>query len=327
MLEDIGFYTLCDERCENLSADSPMWRCEMILTERCNFKCPYCRGLRDDCKGDMPYGDAIDVLNQWISQGLKNVRFSGGEPTVYPKLIDLVKHCVSHNVRVAISTNGAASRDYYQKLVDAGVTDFSISLDACCSADGGRMAGTSETVWERVVSNIRYLAKLVYVTVGVVLTEDNVDKLCGIVKFAHDLGVADIRIISAAQFNRVLVEAEKIPKEILDSHPILKYRVENMLAGRNVRGLEYYDNNRCFLPIDDSVVCGGFHFPCVIYMREKGEPIGKVGPNMRAERILWALKHDTHNDPICRKNCLDVCIDHNNKCFAAFRTYINKVTS
>jgi hypothetical protein len=105
-----------------------------------------------------------------------------------------------------------------------------------------------------------------------------------------------------------------ISEEILNAHPILKYRVANIKNERNVRSLKSGDSHRCWLINDDSVVCGDYHFPCVIYMREHGEPIGKIGPDMRNERVEWGRTHDTHADPICQKNCLDVCIDYNNKC-------------
>ena len=104
-----------------------------------------------------------------------------------------------------------------------------------------------------------------------------------------------------------------IEQEILDAHPILAYRVKHFLEGRNVRGVKEKDTNRCNLMMDDSVVAGDYHFPCVIYMREKGEPIGKVNPNMRQDRIEFIKTHDCHKDPICKKNCLDVCIDYNNR--------------
>ena len=34
-LKNIGFYTLTDDRAKNTSATSPMYRCEMIVTDRC----------------------------------------------------------------------------------------------------------------------------------------------------------------------------------------------------------------------------------------------------------------------------------------------------
>jgi molybdenum cofactor biosynthesis enzyme MoaA len=315
-LEHIGFYTLSEDRVENLSSTSPMQRCEMILTDRCNFKCPYCRGIRDDCQGSIPFEKAIEYLGYWIQDGLKNVRFSGGEPLMYKRLAELVEYCVEGGVeRIAISSNGSFPFKHYVKLIDAGVNDFSISLDACCAADCGQMSGGCGSI-SQITSNIRELSKLTYVTVGVVLTDTNAPKLGDIVQFAHDLGVADIRIIPAAQQGSMIQGVEAIPPEILDAHPILSYRVRNIRGGRPVRSIDEYDSARCYLPIDDSVICGEYHFPCVIYMREQGDPIGKVGPDMRAERMKWADTHHTHTDPICQKNCLDVCIDHNNRCAA-----------
>lgn len=51
-LKEIGFYTLSNERAKNMSEFSQMKRCEMIITEYCNFKCKYCRGLDDKIYGD-----------------------------------------------------------------------------------------------------------------------------------------------------------------------------------------------------------------------------------------------------------------------------------
>ena len=51
-LKEIGFYTLSDERVKNTSDTSQMKRCEMIITEYCNFDCAYCRGLKDEIYGE-----------------------------------------------------------------------------------------------------------------------------------------------------------------------------------------------------------------------------------------------------------------------------------
>ena len=314
-LEDIGFYTLCDSRTENLSPVSPMWRCEMILTERCNFKCPYCRGLRSDCLGDMPMEKAYEVLDQWCDQGLRNIRFSGGEPMLYPGLEELVEYCAGNSVQnIALSTNGSFKLHRYIELINCGCNDFSISFDACCAGVCGEMSGGAGKAFDRITENIRRLAHRTYVTVGVVLTDDNLGDLAGIVALAHDLGVADIRIIPAAQEGNMIKGVEAIPQSTLDAHPILAYRVANILAGKPVRSIDQWDSGWCYIPIDDSVVCGNYHFPCVIYMREQGDPIGEIGPDMRAERVAWSRDHDPYQDPICKKNCLDVCVEHNNRC-------------
>ena len=60
-------------------------------------------------------------------------------------------------------------------------------------------------------------------------------------------------------------------------------------------------------------VVGDYHFPCIIYMREQGNPIGKIDENVRLERQKWMNNTDCYKDPICKHNCLDVCVEYNNK--------------
>ncbi len=312
-LKDIGFYTLSDDRAKNASHKSNLKRCELILTDRCNFRCPYCRGLGEEFKGDLPFKVALETVGIWIENGLENIRFSGGEPTLYKGLDGLVKLCKFYGVkRIAISTNGASSMKIYERLINSGVNDFSISLDACCASLGNKMAG-GINVWDKVVNNIKEVSKLTYVTVGMVFTEHNLDDCVNSVLFADSLGVSDIRVIPSAQYNAALSKLKDLPEEILNKYSILKYRINNINCGRHVRGIQDCGNNRCPLVLDDIASAGGKHFPCIIYLREQGNPIGDINDNVRNDRLEWYKNHNTHEDVICKRNCLDVCIDYNNK--------------
>ena len=122
-LEDIGFYTLTDNRAKHTSVHSDLQRCELILTDVCNFKCPYCRGIRDDYKGALTLDQAKRIVELWTDNRLKNIRFSGGEPTMWDPLADLVAYTKSRGVeRIALSTNGSADLVYYIKLHELGVS-------------------------------------------------------------------------------------------------------------------------------------------------------------------------------------------------------------
>jgi len=325
-LENIGFYTLSNERAEKANLFTSLKRCELILTDQCNFHCPYCRGLSGKAEGTIGVHEALQLIKLWASDHLENVRFSGGEPTQYSKsgLFNIVQACRDYGVRrIALSTNGSADLGYYRDLVHAGVNDFSISLDACCSNVGNKMTGNSFS-WHRTIDNIRELSKETYVSVGLVFTEGNIHDCINTVIFAHDLGVSDIRVIPSAQYNKALSKLTDLPKEILEKYPILKYRIENVRKGRHVRGLEEKHRYlKCWIMLDDMAVARNYHFPCIIYLREGGDPIGKVGPHMRSVRLKFIKRHNPYEDPIFKKYCLDVCLDYN---IVAQRTHkiINK---
>jgi len=319
-LENIGFYSLSDQRAKTASDKSQMKRCELIITEYCNFKCPYCRGLDKYIYGNrkikqLSLSEIKKAIDFWCEkEPLENIRFSGGEPTLHKDILEIVSYAKKKGIkRIAISTNGSNKIELYRKLVKAGVNDFSVSLDACCAEDGDKMSGGRIGSWNIVIKNIEEISKLTYTTVGIVLTPENIDKTIDTIRLAHRLGVSDIRIISAAQYNKPIPRLNEIETEIRKAHPILDYRIKNFANGRNVRGIKESDSKKCGLVLDDSVIAGDYHFPCVIYMREKGLAIGKVSKNMRKERKEWYEKHDCFKDDICRKNCLDVCVDYNNR--------------
>lgn len=310
-LSTIGFYTLSDDRAKNASATSQMMRGELVLSSRCNFRCPYCRSVGGP---DIPMVKGREIVNLWADEGLQNIRFSGGEPTLYTGLTELVGLAKDRGInRLALSTNGSATAEQYQELIAAGVDDFSVSLDACCAEDGDKMSGGRKGAWKTVVTNIRWLSRETYVTVGVVLTEDNAARTEEIIRFADSLGVSDIRVIPAAQ------EGCKLPTiavsdDLLAKYPILRYREINLKNGKAVRGNPV---KRCGLVLDDMAVMGSYHYPCIIYMREGGDPIGEICRTMRQQRQRWYETHDCTADPICSGNCLDVCVDYNSK-FAAY---------
>lgn len=307
-LKEIGFYTLSDERARTATHTSPLQRCELLVTQRCNFNCPYCRKLEGS---ELSKQQAIEILNLWAKDGLRNIRFSGGEPTLWKPLVEIVYRTKQLGIkRIAVSTNGSANPNKYKELIKAGVNDFSVSLDACCSSTGNIMSGTLGKFYS-VAENIRRIYQAgIYISVGVVLTDENIGEVDKIVEFAHSLGVSDIRIIPAAQHSKALPEIQPGYKMC---YPILKYRLNNMKEGGTVRGLKKTDNHRCPLVLDDMAVWDGHHYPCIIYLREGGAPIGKVCDNMRLHRLGWYYRHICQEDEICKGNCLDVCVDYNNR--------------
>lgn len=297
-LEDIGFYTLSDHRAKYASAKSPIYRAELLITKKCNFSCSYCRGIGEELSKE----DIVNFIHILQKDGLKNIRFSGGEPTIK---LDVLKTGIKASNgcdHIAISTNGSADYKIYKELANLGVNDFSISLDACCAAKGDSISGVNES-WSKVVDNIKRLSSDgLYVSVGIVLHDKNVNDLNEIIEFAIGLGVSDIRPIPASQWATSI----KIPKISDDKYPILNYRFKQKLFRGNPEVL-------CPLVLDDVAIKGNYHYPCIIYMREGGKPIGLFNDSFRLQRYKFYKNHKPQEDSICSSQCLDVCRDYNNK--------------
>ena len=313
-LENIGFYTLSEKRAKNISENSPIMRGEIILTDRCNLKCPYCRGLKSELRGDLPLEEAFDILNNLFEHNLQNIRFSGGEPTLYPHLKHLVWECKKKSVkRIAISTNGTADKKLYRDLITLGVNDFSISLDSGCCSIGEKMTGGIKESWNKASEMIKYLSQYTYVTVGVVFNEINIPYTLETIKFIDSLNPSDIRVIPSAQYNKAVEQLSKLPSKLINKYPILKYRVNNFKNDIPFRGLQNNDCKKCHLIKDDLAIAKGYQFPCIIYMREGGNYISKMDRDFRKKRIEWFNNHDITKDNICKNNCLDVCRQFNNR--------------
>lgn len=82
------------------------------------------------------YEEFSRLLNLLCTTGIKKIRFTGGEPLLYPKLSDLisqVKQFPSIN-KVELTTNGILLADKLEALQSAGLTGVNISLD-CIEAN------------------------------------------------------------------------------------------------------------------------------------------------------------------------------------------------
>jgi MoaA/NifB/PqqE/SkfB family radical SAM enzyme len=65
------------------------------ITAKCNLLCTHCyadSGPRGDLHGNMTYSDWTRVIDEAAELGCPSVQFIGGEPTIHPRLADLVDH-------------------------------------------------------------------------------------------------------------------------------------------------------------------------------------------------------------------------------------------
>ena len=96
-----------------------------ILTDFCNFKCNYCPDFLHSgnfatgkTQGFPSYSDIVifmDKLKEMISDGTHlNLQFGGGEPTLHPNFLDIIKYMNADNVHIGVTTNGSRSEEWWE---------------------------------------------------------------------------------------------------------------------------------------------------------------------------------------------------------------------
>ena len=96
-------------------------RIGLFLTNRCNFACSMCavQDVRDEGLargGEMP----VEILESVLAECSPHqpvVDLIGGEPLLYPRLIEAVKLASARNVLAVVTTNGLTLRDQAEALV------------------------------------------------------------------------------------------------------------------------------------------------------------------------------------------------------------------
>jgi len=105
------------------------------VTDRCNFRCVYCRSA--DPENHMP-GDELlrwDELERLagilVRLGIRKVRVTGGEPLVRDGVEDFIAHLKEIGVAdLSMTTNGHLLAERCDRLVAAGLNRINISLDS-----------------------------------------------------------------------------------------------------------------------------------------------------------------------------------------------------
>ncbi len=105
------------------------------LTDRCSLRCTYC--MPHDFAAWLPSeallttDELITIIEVAVSQGINEIRLTGGEPLLRPDIVEIVAriNAIKDAPKLSMTTNGLALAKLAKPLVDAGLERINISLD------------------------------------------------------------------------------------------------------------------------------------------------------------------------------------------------------
>ncbi len=189
-------------------------RMDIALSEYCNLKCQMCRRPSEALFMDAER--CKRAMTEAAEVGVEYLSFSGGEPFVHPRILELLEHAFSLGVKVQMVSNGTLIREKHLDLLSK-LDCLTISVDGTERAHDfiRKRPGT----YQRTLKTIRMLTEQSSIQWGTntVMQKDNYDCLyesfktiqaIGGLKYAY-CGFSHVEVVPETAELQMSAEQEK----------------------------------------------------------------------------------------------------------------------
>lgn len=123
------------------------------FTRRCNLICKHCYASSNPNFTEVrrTLSQTKAIMRKFYEVGVLEWRFTGGEPTITPDLIDAIRIASSFGMKASFNTNGCWSSEVSKKIFTSGVKEIIISLEGCEKTNDKRR---SPGVFKRVIKTL-----------------------------------------------------------------------------------------------------------------------------------------------------------------------------
>ncbi len=262
----------------------------LFPTTRCNFDCGYC--FTKKYKLDLEYEDVRRLLVDAKNMGARTVTISGGEPSLYERLEDVVDLCCGAlGLAVGIITNGWRWPDErLRRVLRWPEAMFVVSIEGADGAlhDRIRRRGSFEMI-RGFVARVRAIDPRRPVNCNVVVTPENLHEIEAVAEFAlEDLGVGEVRFDRAVPVGNALrngVDNAGIARRFVERTRALAARWPGRIAACN----ESHPGGTCPLYADPAgnglevvAYANGVIAPCCFIHRDEELSLGTIRDPLRS---------------------------------------------
>jgi radical SAM protein with 4Fe4S-binding SPASM domain len=167
------------------------------VTEACNLNCIWCYANSGyGVKGKyMPLEKLENLLKMLADAGVRQVTYSGGEPTIYPHIREAVKLAKDMGFVVHMNTNGFLfTRDLARELRKLGLSQIQTNIDSIDPKKHDYIRGRKGS-FERSLKALRNAKEAGITAVSqTVLTRMNEDEIFDIFALSRSLGAQRCRL-------------------------------------------------------------------------------------------------------------------------------------
>lgn len=164
----------------------------LYITEACQLRCQHCyMGERLDRALKMPYESVIETLETWRKMGGSKLTILGGEPTLHPDYVKIIRNAKSLGYEHVITTSNGLSTaaKKFSRMTPSDFSYVQISLDggSPASHDQVRGSGTFNEALETIGS---LCARGFDTRIICTVNRANLSDCLNLLDIADDLGVS-----------------------------------------------------------------------------------------------------------------------------------------
>lgn len=218
---------------ESMSIGSDMmpapYRMDLALTYRCQNTCGHCYNETKE-KRELTVEQWKTVIDSLWSAGIPHVVFTGGEPTMYEGLENLVARSEEHGQITGMVSNGRSlgRPGYLRRLVDLGLDHVQITVLSHDESMHDRLSG-SRGAWRETIAGIKTaVAEDLYVSTNTTIMRSNYEGMEQTMRFIAGLGVKNIAFnsiirsgkgehaegVTFEELENFLVKAKRVSEEM-----------------------------------------------------------------------------------------------------------------
>lgn len=202
----------------------------LVLNYACNNHCKGCYASESGfINQPMSFEDACLIMHMMKDVGALDCLLIGGEPSIYPRVIEAIEYGTSLGLSVKIVTNGRllANMDFLNSMINAGLKHASVSIEGSCADVHNNITGSNS--FNQVITAIDNLVKLgMSFNTLLTINQNNSTELIPLAELLHSNGVKNILFnvgLPSTDFgdaSEFVLEPEKVARIIEQSYLYLK---------------------------------------------------------------------------------------------------------
>lgn len=168
---------------------------EIEFSRVCNFRCSYCYVPEQrELAGELSRAEIKDILLQARDLGARKIIILGGEPSIYPHLVEMIRFLTEHQLEIEMFTNGTGIDAELAAVLAAAQVRVVLKLNSRDRVIQDQLAGRAGAfdLIQAAFTNLKqagYPSPELFLALSTIICQQNIGELPAMWQWLRDEGI------------------------------------------------------------------------------------------------------------------------------------------